>query len=184
MLGLNNMHRIAVVAAVALGGCSTALQGIPKDHRLEATFPKVAATPELPAQFKVVAFNIHKEHAKHFLDGVLADRATRDADLITLEEAPRFDGEDCSAACGASKIAGYYAVWAPAHHAEARDIGVAVLSKAPITSARMIELPWNDVHFNAGRRVALAVTIQQAGRPITVYAVHLENRLTVSDRAR
>jgi endonuclease/exonuclease/phosphatase family metal-dependent hydrolase len=179
------MRRLAVVVAVGLAGCSFGLQGIPKDHKLETTFPKTAAVKELPEQFKVVAFNIHKEPAAKFIAGMQADRATRDADLILLEEVPRFDGHmDCSAACGAGKLLGYYAVYAPAHHAEERDIGVAILSRAPITSARIIELPWNDVHFNAGRRAALAVTIQQAGRPITVYGVHLENRLSVADRKK
>ncbi|HUS29728.1 MAG TPA: endonuclease/exonuclease/phosphatase family protein [Kofleriaceae bacterium] len=179
------MRRLAVVVAVAVAGCSFGLQGIPKDRKLETTFPKTAAATELPEQFKVVAFNIHKEPAAKFIAGMQADRATRDADLILLEEVPRFDGQEgCSAACGAGKLLGYYAIYAPAHHAEERDIGVAILSRAPITSARVIELPWNDVHFNAGRRAALAVTIQQAGRPITVYAVHLENRLSVGDRKK
>jgi len=179
------MRRLAVVVAVAVAGCSFGLQGIPKNHALESTFPKTAKAAELPEQFKVVAFNIHMEPAAKFINGMLADRATRDADLILLEEVPRFDGQmDCSAACNAGKLLGYYAVYAPAHHSHGQDIGVAILSRAPITSARIIELPWNDVHFNAGRRAALAVTIQQAGRPITVYGVHLENRLTVADRRK
>jgi endonuclease/exonuclease/phosphatase family metal-dependent hydrolase len=183
------MRRLAVGVSLAValvsGGCSVALQTIPKNHRIESTFPTTAAATELPSQFKVVAFNVHKEPAAKFIKGMQDDRATRDADLIFLEEVPRFDGQEgCSAACGAGKLLGYYAVYAPAHHAEARDIGVAILSKAPITSARIIELPWNDVHFNAGRRAALAVTIEQAGRVITAYGVHLENRLSASDRRK
>src|SRR3970282_2399478 len=101
-----------------------------------------------------------------------ADRALRDADLIVLQEVPRWDAT-CSAACGAGKLLGYHAIYAPAHHADGRDVGVAILSRAPITSAQVIELPWHDVHFNAGRRAALAATIQHDGRPLTVYAVHL-----------
>jgi endonuclease/exonuclease/phosphatase family metal-dependent hydrolase len=182
------MRALAVVVAagcVALSACSFGLQSVPKNHQIEATFPATPVATELPKQFKVVAFNVHMEPAKKFITGMQADRAVRDADLILLEEVPRFDGQmDCSAACGASKLLGYYAVYAPAHHADKRDIGVAILSKAPIMSARIIELPWNDVHFNAGRRAALAVTIQQNGRPITVYGVHLENRLSTTDRRK
>ena len=36
------------------------------------------------------------------------------------------------------------------------DDGVAVLSRAPITSAQVLTLPYFDVHVNSGRRVALA----------------------------
>src|SRR5690606_10067942 len=53
-----------------------------------------------------------------------------------------------------------------------------------IMSAQVIELPWHDVHFNAGRRIALAATLRHDGGPITVYAVHLENRLTAADRRK
>jgi endonuclease/exonuclease/phosphatase family metal-dependent hydrolase len=183
MLSLIFMRRIAVVVAVVLSACSFGLQGVPKAHEIESTFPSKPIADELPRQFKVVAFNIHKEPAKTFITGMKADRAVRDADLIMLEEVPRWD-DKCSAACDAGKLLGYYAVYAPAHHAEGKDIGVAILSKSPITSARIIELPWNDVHFNAGRRATLVVTTQQAGRPITIYGVHLENRLSPSDRKR
>jgi endonuclease/exonuclease/phosphatase family metal-dependent hydrolase len=73
-------------------------------------------------------------------------------------------------------------VFAPGHDNGAGSDGVAIVSRAPITSAQVIELPYFDVVFNAGRRVALAATIDLGGQPITVYAVHLDNRLTVRDR--
>src|SRR6185503_1786382 len=57
-----------------------------------------------------------------------------------------------------------------------------ILSRAPITSAQVIELPYFNVVFNSGRRVALAATINLGDRPVTVYAVHLDNRLDVGDR--
>jgi endonuclease/exonuclease/phosphatase family metal-dependent hydrolase len=184
MLGLLTMGRLAVVVAAcaAVSGCSFALQGIPKNHAIESTFPD-QGTAELPRQLEVVTFNVHKEPAPVIMRGIKGDRALRDADLLVMQEVPRWD-DTCSAACGVAKEMGYYTVYAPAHHAEGKDIGVAILSKAPIRSARVIELPWNDVHFNAGRRAAVAVTIMQDGRPITVIGVHLENRLTVAERRR
>src|SRR5262245_47652598 len=168
------MRNLAVVALSA-SACSFALQGTPKDIKVESTFLAKPVETELPKRFKVVTFNIHKEPAEKVATAIAADRALRDADLITLEEVPRWDAT-CSAACGLGKIMGFYAVYAPGHVEGDRDMGVAILSKAPITSAEIIELPWHDVHFNAGRRIALVATVQQAGRPVTVYAVHLENR--------
>lgn len=181
------MRRLSVVFAVAFAtahaGCSFALQGTPKNVAIESTFPEKAIVAELPAQFKVATFNIHKEPGDKIVKAMLADRALRDADLIVLQEVPRWD-ESCSGACAMGKLLDMYTLYAPGHHVDGRDLGVAILSKAPITSARIIELPWNDVRFNAGRRIALVATIEQGGRPITVYSVHLENRLKAADRRK
>jgi endonuclease/exonuclease/phosphatase family metal-dependent hydrolase len=152
--------------------------------RASMTAPATSQAQELPARFKVVTFNVHMEKADVIIKGIEGDRALRDADLLMLEEVPREHGDSCSAACGAAKKLGYHALYAAGHIDGKRDIGVAILSRAPFTSSQVIELPWNDVHVNAGRRIALEATLQQAGHPITVYAVHLENRLTPGDRAK
>ncbi|HEX5062921.1 MAG TPA: endonuclease/exonuclease/phosphatase family protein [Kofleriaceae bacterium] len=177
------MRRPLLVAVVVLSGCWK-LQGIPTNHQLEATFPASVQTTDLPGQFKVATFNIHMEPGHKVATALLADRALRDVDVIALEEVPRENGSTCSSACAMGHELGMYSVFAPAHSKDGDDFGVAILSRVPITSARVIELPWNDVHFNAGRRIALVATVQHEGRPITVYAVHLENRLTASDRKR
>ena len=174
-------HLSVVGAAVAFAGCSFALQPHPKDASVEATFPVRAPAAELPTQFKVATFNVHKEPGETIVSAMLADRELRDVDLIVLQEVPRSD-RTCSAACAIGKRLGMHALFAPGHVEGDRDMGIAILSKVPITSAEVIELPWHDVHFNAGRRIALAATLRHDGRPITVYAVHLENRLTACDR--
>jgi endonuclease/exonuclease/phosphatase family metal-dependent hydrolase len=179
------MRGLAVVVALVVTGCSFQLQGIPKNRAVEATFPGRAAVAELPAHFKAATFNIHKEPGDKVARAILADRNLRDVDLLVLQEVPRAEtSPGCSSACAMGRALGMYAIYAPAHHVDGKDFGVAILSKAPITSAQIIELPWNDVHFNAGRRAALAATLRHNGRPITVYAVHLENRLKASDRRK
>ena len=187
------MRRLLVVAALFVSAC--ALETIPRDHSIEATFLRASAggvvaatagdpaTAELPHRFKVATFNVHMEPGPKVAKAIARDRALRDVDLFMLEEVPRWDAS-CSGACAMGKQLGYHVVYAPGHHSHGKDVGVAILSKAPITSAQILELPWNDVHFNAGRRIALAATIEQDGHPITVYAVHLENRLTVAERRR
>ena len=183
MLGLTSMRRVSVLVALALAGCSFHLQPNPKTVAVESTFPRNAPATDLPAQFKVATFNVHKEPGDKIAKAILADRELRDVDLIVLQEVPRSDAT-CSGACAMGKQLGMHALFAPGHVEGKRDMGIAILSKAPITSAEIVELPWNDVHFNAGRRIALAATINHAGRPITVYAVHLENRLKASDRKK
>ena len=177
------MRRLSVAVLALVAGCSFSLQRNPKDLSIESTFPKQAAVSELPAQFKFATFNIHKEPGDKVAKAILADRELRDADLIVMQEVPRW-GDTCSAACEMGKRLGMYSLYAPGHIEGKKDMGIAILSKAPITSAQIIELPWNDVRFNAGRRHALVATITHAGKPITVYAVHLENRLKASARRR
>jgi endonuclease/exonuclease/phosphatase family metal-dependent hydrolase len=157
------------------------MHATPKDTSVETTFPTSARTTELPRELRVVTFNLHMEPGDTIERDLLADPALRDADLIFFQEVLR-NGTACSAACVIARDLGYYAVYAPGHVNGDGDDGVAIVSRAPITSAQVLELPFYNVHFNGGRRVALAATIQLAGHPITVYAVHLENRLTVHDR--
>ncbi len=175
------MRRASVVVLLAVAGCSFKLQPNPKHVAVESTFPVKAQVAELPAQFKIATFNVHKEPGTKVAKAILADRELRDVDLIMMQEVPRW-GTTCSGACELGRELGMYALFAPGHVEGDKDMGVAILSRAPITSAQIVELPWNDVHFNAGRRIALVATLEQNGRPITVYAVHLENRLTVADR--
>jgi len=179
ILALDDMMRmLGVGTALVLAAC---MHGTPKDLNVETTFPTTAKTPELPRQLRVVTFNLHMEPGSKIERGMLADPALRDADLIFFEEVHR-SGIGCSAACAIARDLGFYAVYAPGHANGDGDDGVAILSRAPITSSQVIELPFYNVHFNGGRRIALAATIELAGRPVTVYAVHLENRLGVQDR--
>jgi endonuclease/exonuclease/phosphatase family metal-dependent hydrolase len=189
------MRPLVVVVALATAGC--AMHSIPKDRAIEATFLPtaggltLASAPEvreLPDSFKVVTFNVHMEPADKIAPAIAGDRAIADADILILQEVHR-TGEDssvsaCSGACDIGKRLGYHAIYAPSFARAGGDDGVAILSRAPITSAQIIPLPYFHTHFNGGRRVALVATIQHAGKPVTVYAVHLENRLSVKQRRR
>jgi endonuclease/exonuclease/phosphatase family metal-dependent hydrolase len=174
----------AAVLTLAAAAAGCVKRGLPLDHGVEATFPARAAAPALPGQLRVVTFNVHGEPGDVIAGALRSDRALRDADLLVLEEVHRDDrsGDWCSGACRLAQQLGFHAVFAPGHDNGHGSDGVAIISRAPITSAQVIELPYFDVHFNSGRRVALAATINLGGRPITVYAVHLDNRLTSGDR--
>ena len=176
------MHLSVTVLALAAAGCMQ--RALPLDRGIEATFPARAASAPLPSQLRVVTFNVHGEPGDVIADALRTDRALRDADLIVLEEVHRADrsGDWCSGACQLAHQLGFHSVFAPGHDNGKGSDGVAILSRAPITSAQVIELPYFNVRFNSGRRVALAATINLGEQPITVYAVHLDNRLTAGDR--
>lgn len=157
----------------------------PVDRSIESTFPVAtiaAVTP--PPQLHVVTFNTHMEPGDKIARALANDKATRGADVIVLEEVHR-EGPGCSGACAVAQALGMYGVYAPGHVNGKGTDGVAVLSRVPITASDVIELPHYNVVFNGGRRVALVAKLAPMApgqQPITVYGVHLENRLTVKQR--
>jgi endonuclease/exonuclease/phosphatase family metal-dependent hydrolase len=163
-------------------GCANA--GIPRDKSIEATFPKQSQVTTLARDLRVVTFNVHMEPGDKIARALRSDPALRAADIIFLQEVERDERRPtmCSGACDLGRELGYHVVFAPGHAVKNGSHGVAVLSRAPITSAQVIELPYFNTHVNSGRRIALAATIDVDGTPITAYAVHLDNRLTVRER--
>ena len=179
MLGTMRAH--ALLASLLVAGCMH--HAIPTDRAVETTRPVAAAARSLPHQLRVVEFNTHGVTGDVIATAFRTDEVLRDADLIVLEEAHRVTRADrCSAACVLAKELGFYAAYAPGHVQDDGTDGVAVVSRAPILSTEVIELPFIDVHVNSGRRIALAATLLVDGKPVTVYAVHLENRVTVAER--
>ncbi len=187
MLGLVFMRALLTLATLSLAS-SCMVRAVPKDTSIEATFPAPApasASTALPRALRVVTFNLHREPGDVILRGLREDRAIRDADLFVFQEVHRVETPgraQCSAACALGKQLGYYSLYAPGHVQNDGTDGVAVLSRAPILSGEVIELPYYDVTFNSGRKIALAVTLLVEGQPVTVYAVHLDNRLTPGQR--
>ncbi|MDQ3370457.1 MAG: endonuclease/exonuclease/phosphatase family protein [Myxococcota bacterium] len=176
-----------LIAATTVTGCAN--RGLPVDRSIEATFPRRPLVGELPRELRVVTFNVHGQPAEIVARALQRDRQLREADVIVLQEVERSEPPGaprsaawCSAACGIGKLLGFHAVYAAGHAIPDGSHGVAILSRAPITSAQVLELPFFHVVFNSGRRVALAATLEVAGAPVTVYAVHLDNRLTAGDR--
>lgn len=176
---LRHMRRLLLVAA-ALAGCAHAP---PADRSIEATFPQAAPSAPLPRDFRVVTFNLHGQPGAPVIQAFEQDPALRGVDLIVLEEVHGHGG--CSTACEMAEALGFHAVYEPEFADRDGSDGVAIVSRAPIDSAAAIELPYYNVHLNdEHRRAALVATLRIAGHPVTVYAVHLTNRLTVSQRAR
>jgi endonuclease/exonuclease/phosphatase family metal-dependent hydrolase len=172
--------RNLVVVAASLTACA---HGAPKDTSIEATFPDRAGAAPLGHDFRVVTFNLHGEPGAVIARAMRNDRALRDADLIVLEEVHGHDG--CSSACEIARELGFHSVYEPEFADRDGTDGVAIVSRAPIESAQFIELPYYNVHLNdEHRKAALVATLRVGGQPITVYAVHLTNRLTVAQRRR
>ncbi len=178
--------RRPLLLSVMFGSLAACMvRAAPPDTSIETTFPAAAeSSPSLPRKLRVVTFNVHRETPANVIKGIRSDPQLRDADLLILEEVHRLEPTTtpCSAACALGKDLGYYTLYAPGHMQGDGSDGVAILSRAPILSGQVLELPDIDVHINSGRRVALVATVLVNGSPVTVYGVHLTNRLTVAER--
>jgi len=186
MRGRHNaaMRHVMSCLALLLGvlsGCAN--RAAPSDRSLEETFPHQPVAAH-HGDLRVVTFNVHRETTEHVLKGILGDRAIDAADIYVLEEVHRIETghPQCSPACSLGNRLGYYSIYAPGHLQGDGSDGVAIVSRLPITSAQVIELPYFNVHFNSGRRIALVATVEVHGKPVTIYGVHLDNRLTAGDR--
>lgn len=167
-----------VVSVLAVAACS---HPVPHDVAIEATFPANASQAPLARELRVATFNLHGDAGDVVARALLRDPELRAADVIVLEEVHGHHG--CSTACEVARALGYHAVYEPEFVDRDGTDGVAIVSRAPIESAQTIPLPYYNVHLNDERRkAALAATLRVGDRPITVYAVHLTNRLTVQQR--
>jgi len=170
-----------------------------------------AAAPAAPAdgsRVRAVHWNI--EHGNQYArveEALRTDARLAGADIVTLCEVDlgmaRAGNRDVAADLGAAL--GLHAVWAPlflettpGRHDDAASsggrenqealFGIAVLSRWPISDARIVELPSPtqyqfDVEGMYGRFIALAATIERPGAPFVAVAVHLEVHRTRRHRA-
>lgn len=172
---------ISAAAAAATTGCRH-----PDPANLAVA--SVVAPTQTPtgapgSPLRVVTYNIHH------IDGTRLGKAlaTADdlarADLVFLQEVVQPRDAD-SSACAVARVEGWHCAYAPGHGLRGGSLGVAILSRRPLADLEAIELPYFNVRFNAGRRVALAATIDLDGTSVRLYSVHLDNRLNAEQRTR
>ncbi|MDB4959824.1 MAG: metal-dependent hydrolase [Myxococcales bacterium] len=172
-------RHLLALATLLLVSCAHAA---PRDPHLEATSAPDASSDPLAHAIKVVTFNVHHSSGPSIARVLATDPALANADLIVLEEVRAAGG--CSDACFAADVLGLHEAYAPRFVVKAGTEGVAILSRAPIESARAIELVHFQLVWNGEPNVALVVTTRIGNQPLTVYAIHLTNRLSVRQRRR
>ena len=161
-----------------------------------------------PARVRVVHWNIEHGNAYLLIEQALrAHPDLRDADLVLLNEVDlgmaRADNRDVAA--DLARALGLHGVFAPLflettpgrdddpRRAAGRDnqeslFGVAILSRWPITGARIVELPSPeriqfDVERMVGRHIGLVAEIERPAAPLVAVSTHLEVHRTRAHRA-
>jgi endonuclease/exonuclease/phosphatase family metal-dependent hydrolase len=189
----------AQVAAIAVAGLSVAGACARHDHSggdRWVPFAEIQGdlAPELrneapPAApplgtLRVVTYNVHHgpdlaaaSNAFHSLPSLAA------ADVVLLEEADAPPTETPSLAGQLADAIGMNDAYAPAWlHSDGARHGLAVLSRFPITSAAVLDLPYFELGSASERRIALRVTLRVGVVDLVVVAIHLDTRINVNDR--
>lgn len=174
-----------VLAALLAAGCAPTMNLVdPAGPKFEGSFARPAVTPVAtdttrPEPLRVVTFNIKLGREVDRAIAVLESDSLRGADIIALQEMD--DG-------GVARIAqalGLNYVYYPGviHPTDHRYFGPALLTPWPIERSWKMRLPHLG-RFRHQQRTATAALVRVRGIPVQAYAVHLENQLRVSDRAR
>ncbi|MBE7454280.1 MAG: endonuclease/exonuclease/phosphatase family protein [Kofleriaceae bacterium] len=173
----------AVVAVAAIGLTVGCRHPDPTSVAVEAMAATRASTPRPAGPLRVATYNIHHIGAGELETALAADPDLAAAEVVFLQEVvqPR---DRASVACEVGRLHGWHCAYAPGHGLDGGSLGVAILSRRPLADLESIELPFFHVRFNAGRRVALAATIDLDGTPVRLYSVHLDNRLNPGQRIR
>ena len=161
-------------------GCATAHNYLEPDSPRYMGGPgDVRREPGPDGSLRVVTFNV--EYAIRITEAVAALRAQplAGADVIALQE---MDSPGTAALAEALSM-NYVYYPASRHPHTGRDFGCAVLSPWPIEASHKVLLP-GRARVNHQARAAVAAVVRVAGRPITVYSVHLTSPFGMSGGGR
>ena len=160
---------LIVLAASSWLGCATAHNYLDPDSPRYTGGPgdvRREASPD--GTLRIVTFNV--EYARRITEAVAALRTEplAGADVIALQEM------DAPGVASIAQALGMNYVYYPAsrHPKTGRDFGTAVLSPWPIEASHKVLLP-GRARVNHQARAAVAAVVRVAGKPITVYSVHL-----------
>jgi endonuclease/exonuclease/phosphatase family metal-dependent hydrolase len=142
------------------------------------------APASLRDALRVVTFNVHfGADVPALVQAIRSNPRLSQADVLLLQEIESYPGDDRAAKLAEALTLDL--VYAPARVEGDGTHGLAILSRYPMTDLEVLRLKQYDLGFRGTRRrIAMAATVQVPGRPVRVYNVHLDTRLTPEERLR
>ena len=184
--------RSAVVAVVALAGCSVELG--PTEPWIDAADLQGPMAPEVveppatmigawPTQIRVVSFNVEKGADVDGLAEVIRNNpGLAEGSILLLQEIESHPGEGGSRASRLAAALGMGYVYAPERTEGDGTHGPAILSRWPLSNVRTMKLPYAALAISRAPRIALAAEVWIGDQVLNVIDLHLDTRLNVNQR--
>ncbi|HET9596780.1 MAG TPA: endonuclease/exonuclease/phosphatase family protein [Anaeromyxobacteraceae bacterium] len=183
---------LAAALAAALAACGYADRPSPRVYvpfeaisgPLQPELRNAAAAPPPDGALRVVTFNVHLgEEIAAVEAAFLGNPTLQAAGVVLLEEIDAHPADGVSQAARLAGALGMSHAYAPAFaYPDGGTHGIAVLSRWPITSGAVLDLPFFDLVENSERRIAVHVTLAVGDRTLAVTALHLDTRIDPNDR--
>ncbi len=145
-------------------------------------FPENIINPTLP--LTLVSYNVHFGKKTELIQAIFEQNENLSkADIILLQEVEDHVVEIKSRAEKLAASLGYHCVYAPAQIRKQKGThGLAILSRLPIKTYKVVALPKYKLMFRERSRIALYVDLELAGKVIRVCNIHLDMPLSAEDR--
>lgn len=108
--------------------------------------------------------------------------ALADAHVILVQEIESHPDEEQSRAARLAGELGLGWVYAPARREGQGTHGLALLTRVPLTTIEIMELPRADLGSHSRRRIALGADVDTPAGPVRLINVHLDTRINIGDR--
>lgn len=147
--------------------------------------PAAAVRPPPACALRIATWNLHTAPDPDDLAAqILASHEISLADVIITQEIEAHPNETASRASRLASALGMTWIYAPARSEGNGTHGIAILSRYPLEAAAVRALPFVDRPLSTVHRIALAADVVIGDRALRVVDIHLDTRLSASDRIR
>jgi endonuclease/exonuclease/phosphatase family metal-dependent hydrolase len=182
--------KLAVVALAAAGCVDVADEGTPWQDASTVTGIEVGPTPTLRAApgctLRIASWNVHKlPDPAALTTALLATREISRADVVLFQESSSYASEPTTRTAQVAEALAM--TWA---HQPVRDLddggvqGNGIISRYPLDRVMVRRLPYIEQPYHAQPRGALAADVIVGDKRVRVVSVHLDVRVSISDRIR
>jgi endonuclease/exonuclease/phosphatase family metal-dependent hydrolase len=182
--------RLAVVTVVLAGCVDVADQGSPWEDASMVDGVAVGPAPMLRAEpgctLRIASWNVHKlPDVAQLASALLATQEISRADVVLIQETSGYAAESSTRT---AQLADALAMtWA---HQPIRDLGDGgmqangIISRYPLERVMVKRLPYIEQPYHAQPRGAIAADVVVGDKRVRVVSVHLDVRISISDRIR
>ncbi|HEX5062700.1 MAG TPA: endonuclease/exonuclease/phosphatase family protein [Kofleriaceae bacterium] len=141
--------------------------------------------PRVPTTLRIASWNVERgEHPDALADEIMTSPVLASADILIVQEIENHPGELGSRASRLAAALGMTWFYAPARTQDEGTHGDAILSRFPLSSPEVKQLPFVDQPVNSRTRIAQRAVVDLGTRTFTLVNVHLDTRLAPVDRIR